>query len=150
GPRRAELKRPDGREKLAALVKVLIEDRRRMDARKTMPAAALAAHHYKTFSLSLDLTLISVGSRLRAEDAPALINALSWCSPIRDLDEDLAKGLINIPEEVLARVPGPVSTRTLLTSEPIAAWLREEHRRGLESLAAVPLPSHRHCGGRHD
>jgi hypothetical protein len=139
----AELRRRDGREKLDALVEVLIEDRRRMDARKTMPAAALATHHHKTFSLSLDLTLIAVGSDLRAEDAPDLIDALSWCSPIRDLDEDLAKGLINIPEEVLARVPGPVGPRTLLAAEPIKAWLREEHRRGVESLAAGPSPSRR-------
>src|SRR4029450_9985999 len=98
GPRRAELKRPDGREKLAALVKVLIEDRRRMDARKTMPAAALATHHHKTFSLSLDLTLIAVGSDLRAEDAPDLIDALSWCSPIRDVDQELGNVLQHIPE----------------------------------------------------
>jgi membrane-associated phospholipid phosphatase len=146
----AELSRRNGRDTLEALVEVLIEDRRRMDARRTMSAAALAEHHHKTFRLSLDLTLIAVGSHLRAEDAPRLVDALSWCSPIRDLDEDLAKGLINIPEEVLARVPGPVSTRTLLTSEPIAAWLREEHRRGLESLAAVPLPSDRQGVGRTD
>jgi membrane-associated phospholipid phosphatase len=145
----AELKRRDGHEKLDALVEVLIEDRRRMDARKTMPAAALATHHHKTFSLSLDLTLIAIGSDLRAEDAPDLIDALSWCSPIRDLDEDLAKGLINIPEEVLARVPGPVGPRTLLAAEPIKAWLREEHRRGVESLAAGPSPSRR-TGARSD
>src|SRR4030095_6157477 len=104
----AELSRRNGRATLEALVEVLIEDRRRMDARKTMSAAALAAPHHRSFSLSLDLPLIGVGSDLRAEDAPDLVDALSWCSPIRDLDEDLAKGLINIPEEVLARVPGPV------------------------------------------
>ena len=134
----AELTRRGARETLDALVEVLIEDRRRMDARRKMPAAALAAHHRKTFSLSLDLTLIAVGSGMRAEDAPDLVDALSWCSPIRDLDEDLAKGLINIPEEVLARVPGSAAPRALLAAEPIQAWLREEHRRGVASLAAGP------------
>jgi hypothetical protein len=146
----AELTHRNGRDTFDALVDVLVEDRRRMDARRTMTAAALAAHHHKTFRLSLDLTLIAVGSRLRAEDVPRLVDALSWCSPIRDLGEDLAKGLINIPEEVLALVPGPVSPRALLTSEPIKAWLREEHRRGLESLTAIPLPSRGNGNGRDD
>jgi membrane-associated phospholipid phosphatase len=129
----AELDRRGGREKLEELIEVLIEDRRRMDARRTLSAATLAAHHRKTFRLSLDLTLIAAGSDLRAEDAPELVDALAWCSPIRDLEEDLAKGLINIPEEVLAQVPGESLSdlRSLLASEPVKAWLREEHRKAI-------------------
>lgn len=126
-----ELDRRGGRETLEELVEVLIEDRRRMDARRTMSAAALAAHHRKTFRLSLDLTLLAAGSDLRAEDAPELVDALAWCSPVRDLEEDLAKGLINIPEEVLAQVPAHSG---LLSAEPVQDWLRAEHRRGAEAI----------------
>jgi membrane-associated phospholipid phosphatase len=133
----AELDIRGGRETLAELVEVLIEDRRRMDARRTMPAAALAAHHRKTFRLSLDLTLIAAGSRLRSGDAPELVEALAWCSPVRDLEEDLAKGLINIPEEVLARVtPGSL----ILAAEPVQEWLRAEHQKAAEALASPPGP----------
>ena len=133
----AELERRHGRDKLSALVDLLIEDRKRMNARRAMSAAALAAHHHETFGLSLDLTLIAVGSELRAVDAPSLIDALAWCSPIRDLEEDLAKGLINIPEEVLARVPGSANPQSLLAAEPVRAWLREEHARAAKSLIAA-------------
>jgi hypothetical protein len=126
---------------LAELMEVLIEDRRRMDERRTMSAAALAAHHRKTFRLSLDLTLIAAGSRLRAEDAPELVAALAWCSPVRDLEEDLAKGLINIPEEVLARAAGITEPRALLASEPVTEWLREEHRSAAEALTPGPSPA---------
>jgi membrane-associated phospholipid phosphatase len=133
-----ELEQRGGREKLEELVEVLIEDRRRMDARRTMPAAALAAHHRKTFQLSLDLTLLAAGSDLRAEDAPELVDALAWCSPVRDLEEDLAKGLINIPEEVLAQVP---ADSPILSAGPVQEWLRAEHRLGAEALTPGPSPA---------
>ncbi len=132
-----ELDRRGGRGMLTELVEVLIEDRRRMDERRTMSAAALAAHHRRTFRLSLDLTLLAAGSDLRAEDAPELVEALAWCSPVRDLEEDLAKGLINIPEEVLAQVPGAAAPRAILASEPVKDWLRTEHRRAAEAIAEL-------------
>lgn len=121
------------REPLTRLFEVLIEDRRRMDARRTMSAAELAKHHRKTFFYSLDLTLILAGSKLRAGDAPELIAALSWCSPVRDLREDLAKGLINIPAEVLAEAEG----EDLLASPAVRAWLEEERRRGSAAIRAL-------------
>lgn len=133
----ADLDRRGGRATLEELVEVLIEDRRRMDARRTMSAAALATHHRKTFQLSLDLTLLAAGSDLRAGDAPELVEALAWCSPVRDLEEDLAKGLINIPEEVLARVSGVTAPRALLASEPVKDWLRVEHQRAAEAIAEL-------------
>jgi hypothetical protein len=133
----AELDRRKGCDKLTSLVELLIQDRERMNARRTMPAAALAAHHRATFALSLDLTLVAVGSELRARDAPSLIDALAWCSPIRDLEEDLAKGLINIPEEVLARVTGQADPQSMLAAEPVRAWLCDEHVRAAESLIAA-------------
>jgi membrane-associated phospholipid phosphatase len=125
-----DLDRRGGRESLEQLVDVLIEDRRRMDARRPLPAAELAAHHRRTFQLSLDLTLIAAGSALRAGDAPDLVEALAWCSPVRDLEEDLAKGLINIPAEVLAQTGGGGNDpRALLAAEPVRDWLRAEHAR---------------------
>lgn len=119
------------REELAELFEELIVDRRRMSEQRAMGAAELAEHHRKTFALSLDLTLILTGAELRAADAPELVDALSWCSPVRDLAEDWEKGLINVPAEVLAQARGD------LTAPAVREWLREEHQRGAAALAAL-------------
>lgn len=123
------------REPLIRLLEVLIEDRRRMDARRPMSAAELAEHHRKTFFYSLDLTLILAGAKIRAGDAPELIAALSWCSPVRDLREDLAKGLINIPAEVLAEAER--DGEDLLASPAVQAWLERERQRGSAAIRAL-------------
>lgn len=119
------------REELAELFEELIVDRRRMAERRAMGAAELAEHHRRTFFLSLDLTLILTGAKLRAADAPELIDALSWCSPVRDLAEDWKKGLINVPAEVLEKAQGD------LGASAVREWLREEHRRGAAAIEAL-------------
>lgn len=108
---------------LIALFEVLLEDRRRMDARQAWSAAELAEHHRKTFFYSFDLTFRFAGARLRAGDVPELIDAMSWVSPIRDLEKDFQKGLINVPHEVL--------------EGDLDEWLRSEHRRGAEAIEAL-------------
>jgi hypothetical protein len=57
----------------------------------------LDAHHRATFALSVNLLLTTTGCTARAEAVPSLIDAFAWCSVFRDLDDDLRKGLINIP-----------------------------------------------------
>ena len=131
---------PAARGEMSELLELLIEDRRRMDARRTMTALALAEHHRRIFFLSLDLTFQLAGARLRAGDTPELLEAFTWCSPVRDLEEDLAKGLINIPEDVLAeagwtgREPelGPA-----LDAPAVREWLRREHSRGAAAIRAL-------------
>jgi hypothetical protein len=125
---------------LLALFDLLRQDRRRMDARQAWSAAQLAEHHRRTFSLSVDLTLLLDGAELRAADVPELVAALAWCSPVRDLEKDLARGLINIPAEVLERVSGDregLASRDLLAAPAVRAWLAEEHRQGAAAVAAL-------------
>lgn len=119
-----ETERDDPLGDLVKLFEVLLEDRRRMDARRALPAAELAELHRKTFFYSFNLTFILSGAAARAEEEPDLIGALCWVSPVRDLRVDLEKGLINIPAEVLER--GTVD-----------AWLRAEHERGAACIAAL-------------
>lgn len=119
-----ETERDDPRGDLVKLFEVLLEDRRRMDARRALPAVELAELHRKTFLYSFNLTFILSGAMARAAAEPELIGALCWVSPIRDLREDLDKGLINIPAEVLER--GTVDD-----------WLRAEHERGAACIAAL-------------
>jgi hypothetical protein len=124
---------------LLALFALLREDRRRMDARLAWNAAALAEHHRQTFVHSLDLSFALDGSTLRAADVPELVAGLAWCSPVRDLKEDLERGLINIPSEVLARTAGGVaaSPEELLDDPAVHAWLDGEHSRGAAAIQAL-------------
>lgn len=128
------------RRELIALFEVLLEDRRRMDARRPLDAAELAEHHRKTFFYSFDLTFRFAGAALRAGDVPELIDALAWVSPVRDLEKDFQKGLYNVPREVLEEAgwqPGQTDLSPLLDKPAVREWLRDEHRRGAAAIEAL-------------
>ena len=93
----------------ASLLHTMRRDRLRADAAEIWPAAALAAHHRATFADSLDLLFAAAGasSRSRSRDLPELADALAWCSVMRDLRQDLAAGIVNIPAEILNRNDKP-------------------------------------------
>jgi hypothetical protein len=106
------------KEQFLDLVREMRVDRVRLNERWS--ADQLDAHHRRTFGLSVDLMLQLTGCRARAADVAPLIDALAWCSVFRDLDDDLAKGLINIPSEVT----------------DVEQWSREQHARALVTLEA--------------
>ncbi|HEX6100072.1 MAG TPA: phosphatase PAP2 family protein [Thermoanaerobaculia bacterium] len=109
---------PAAREEFLALVDCMRTDRLRVLGHETWTAEQLDAHHRRTFSLSVNLMLHTTGCTARAEEVPALIDALAWCSVFRDLEEDQRKGLDNIPR-----------------GADVAEWTRESHARALVSLA---------------
>ena len=77
-------------------------DRERVLSTRVSSATELAELHRATFRGSLDLMLIAADSPLRAIDVPELVEALGWCSTVRDLGDDLSHGLINMPREIAA------------------------------------------------
>jgi fatty acid desaturase len=79
------------------LVRTMRVDRVRVLERAVWTAERLSEHHRNTFSLSVDLLLATSGCQARAAAVPSLVEALAWCSVFRDLDDDLRKGLNNIP-----------------------------------------------------
>lgn len=79
------------------LVQCMRIDRVRVLENARWPQARLDAHHDATFRHSVNLMLITSDCRARAHQVPSLIRALGWCSVVRDLDDDLRKGLNNIP-----------------------------------------------------
>ena len=91
----------------ASLLHTMRRDRLRADAAEIWPAAALAAHHRATFADSLDLLFAAAGASSRSRDLPELADALAWCSVMRDLRQDLAAGIVNIPAEILNRNDRP-------------------------------------------
>jgi membrane-associated phospholipid phosphatase len=138
----------EARSHVFQLMRTMRRDRERARARRWLSAEALRAHHRDTFRLSVDLMLHVAGAQVRASDAPALLDAFGWCSTMRDLREDLAQGLYNVPaevaEEVRAEGVDPADCDALLASAAGRAWAVAEYARArvlldrcAEELAAV-------------
>jgi len=107
----------DARRDFIALVRTMRRDRMRVLGHEVWTQQELDDHHRTTFTLSVNLLLITTGCTARAHEVPALIDALAWCSVFRDLDDDLRKGLINIPRGV-----------------EVQEWSRDSHQRALVTL----------------
>ena len=120
------------------LIRILRFDHERAESSLLLPEAELREHHRRTFELSLALTLGASGSDLTAGDVRALIDALAWCSPMRDLEEDLQKGLINVPIEVLDAAGGcqtGIPSYAELVGKPLVrSWIEREFDLGLAAL----------------
>jgi phytoene/squalene synthetase len=127
--------------KALELFEVMKRDRRRARAGAVWPERELRAHHRATFGLSVDLMLTAHGSTLRAADVPELVEALGWCSTMRDLREDLQAGLVNVPAEVLdaarAGEPQAPSFDALAGAPAARAWIGRERARARELLDAA-------------
>jgi membrane-associated phospholipid phosphatase len=122
------------------LVRTLLRDRRRVMSREVSSRETLAAYHRDTFNGSLDLMLLAAGSALRARDVPLLVDALGWCSTVRDLPDDLAHGLINIPADVFesaAQERRGVRLPDLIDSGAVQRWLSGENTRAITLLDGV-------------
>jgi len=120
-----------------ALLRRMCVDRERVLASRLSTPAELAELHRATFRGSLDLMLIAADSPLRAQDAPELVEALGWCSALRDLDDDLAQGLINLPREVAeaARLEsGVAAPAEWIGTRAVREWRAVERERGVDLL----------------
>ena len=120
-----------------ALVRHMTVDRERVEKTLIFDAEQLRRHHRTTFVHSLNLLLIAAGASTRARDVPELVDALGWCSTVRDLEEDFEHGLINVPAEIVtaAREEGASldNVRNFLSAVSVRQWLAEELQRA-ESL----------------
>ncbi|MFA6954246.1 MAG: phosphatase PAP2 family protein [Thermoanaerobaculia bacterium] len=123
----------DPQAEFIALVCEMRVDRERVLARAVWDERQLAAHHRRTFELSVDLMLVVTGCRARASDVPALLGALAWCSVFRDLDDDLAHGLVNVPRSAWSNV----SVGELRCSEAFRAWSAAELTRSERALESA-------------
>ncbi len=79
------------------LIHTMGRDHERMTARARWSEAEIRAQLNATFRGSLEVLLICGGSSVRAADVPNLVELMGWCSAVRDLDEDSARGLFNVP-----------------------------------------------------
>jgi len=113
-------------------------DRLRAERAQLWTEAEIAAQHRRTFTRSLDLLLVALGSSVRGRNLPELVDALGWCSTMRDLPEDLCAGIVNIPSELWRQAGWPSEKRhdpaSLSADAAFRAWMRQERSRALQLL----------------
>jgi membrane-associated phospholipid phosphatase len=123
-----------------ALIQHMCVDRERVEQGLIFDKVQLRQHHRKTFEHSLNLLLIASGARTRAEDIPELIDAFGWCSTVRDLNEDLSHGLVNVPADVVAAAAvegaNPSSVPEFGATEAVRSWFGAELERADSLLEA--------------
>ena len=106
------------------LLDALMFDYKRRDNKLILPATELIAHHHQTFFHSVNLLLALAGSSKSANEEEELVNALCWCSPMRDIKDDYAIGLINVPSEVIAKAEQ--GEKDLFSSIVYGKWKMQE------------------------
>ena len=118
-------------------------DRLRAERAQLWTEAEIADQHRRTFTRSLDLLLAALGSSVRGRDLPELVDALGWCSTMRDLPEDLRAGIVNIPSELWRQAGWPSEKRhdpaALSADAAFRDWMRQERNRALQLLDQADL-----------
>lgn len=109
------------------LIHTMCRDHERMAARAQWNEAAIRSQLNATFRGSLDVLLICGGSNVRAANVPNLVELMGWCSAVRDLDEDSARGLFNVPASAEKQ-------RWLVNESERARRLLDETTRELDAL----------------
>lgn len=117
---------------LSSLFETLILDCKRRSTREQWPGKELKNHHFRTFELSAKIALGLCELDLKPEDAPSVIESLAWVSPMRDLREDLGKGINNIPSEV--EDTSRMTSKEVLCNEKVIEWMKAEYQSALLAL----------------
>lgn len=115
----------DPRHDVLVLLKAMRRDAQRVATQALLTRTELTEHLRATFHHSVNLLLIASQMQARAETVPDLVAALGWCSVVRDLGEDLHKGLVNVPDDVVRRVEATSGKLTVQHPET-RRWLNEE------------------------
>lgn len=117
---------------LSSLFETLILDCKRRSTREQWPGEKLKNHHFRTFELSAKIALGLCELELSPADARGVIESLAWVSPMRDLREDLEKGINNIPSEVVDT--SRMTAKEALSNRRVIEWMKTEYQSALLSL----------------
>jgi len=124
---------------LRALIDLMLFDRTRARDRILLREEELLQHHHLTFASILNIALCIVDARIRARELTSLTRAQSILYTIRDLEEDLSRGLVNIPFEVLCEsghAEGMDLSYSALQKHPaVWRWIRQELAVGVQCAA---------------
>jgi membrane-associated phospholipid phosphatase len=123
-----------------ALIRHMAIDRDRVEQTLIFDQEQLRRHHRITFILSLNLLLIAAGGSTRARDVPELVEAFGWCSTVRDLEDDLRQGLVNVPADVveaaMAEGASLADATEMVAANAVRRWFAAELRRARSLLSA--------------
>ncbi|HEY1066439.1 MAG TPA: hypothetical protein VGE52_10030, partial [Pirellulales bacterium] len=103
--------------------------------RRLSSQAVLEKHLRDTFFHSVNLLFHGCSLKSRAKDVPALVEALAWCSVVRDFADDAQKGLFNVPLEITGDSP----TQSIADRPAVKAWLESELARGPSLLQTCEI-----------
>jgi len=76
-------------------------DYHRAKERRLLSSEELETYYHHAFFPPVNLLLMGLGSKFRAEDVPELSYGQGRVYSVRDLETDWKRGVINIPKEVL-------------------------------------------------
>lgn len=109
-------------------IDVILFDHQRAKKREVLTSRKLKKYYQQTFFPVINLMLIGLNSKLRANDIPELSFCQGKVYTVRDLDTDWARGVINIPKEVLkkAKLTANSTVDKIKSSPTIIEWFRKE------------------------
>lgn len=132
---------PEGRTDVYALLQAMHFDSQRRVQRMLLDEKTLHAHLHRTFYHSVDILLVVSGFQTRAREVPGLVKALAWCSVVRDFEDDVRAGIVNVPQSVVEAVrartgesDAEAKAHITMHTPEVAAWLKEEHEKVKEHL----------------
>lgn len=135
--------RPDDnpRQDFLAIIDSMVFDYERGKERRVLGNEALNDYYHNTFFPTVNLTLMSLESRFRAIDIPALSYSYGRVYSVRDLEEDWQRGVINIPREILqeAWLTQFSSIADLKRNPIVKQWLLREVSESLSALIATKI-----------
>ncbi len=119
---------------LTKLVGAMVFDYDRARSKAILTQAELRGHHNRTFCNALTVALHVAGARFSDEDVRAAARVQGCLYTLRDLPQDLDRGIINVPDKVVAlsRLQGAGSTRhkELWATAAYREWIRRELEQG--------------------
>ena len=125
---------------LLNIIETMVLDFDRSNELKLMTTQELNEQHRKTFYYSLNLLFMSARAEVRAGQVPELLAAFGWCSTMRDLEEDLSRGLVNIPSEVVNQLGHDTDIKNYeqVAKDPeVVSWIKRENDVAIQNLRTV-------------
>ncbi len=125
----------DIREDIYQFLNTMNYERERRINKTISTRAELFDLYQSSFGVPQDISLICMGSTVRSKNIPELADLQGRLYAVRDLVDELAKGIVFIPKEILSNGITVDELCNSYQSNPnIIAWVQEELKEGKELI----------------